>query len=177
MLVRPATRADAAAIGDLQVLSMRRLGAGCYTPAEIEAACRHVCVPDTALIDDGTYLVALDGGTLVGCGGWSLRRKAFAGPAHGHGDDGRLDPAREPTWIRAMFVHPDRPRQGIGRLVLTTAEAAAHAAGFRAARLGAMLSGEAFYRAHGYRELERQTARLVDGTPLTVVLMEKPLLP
>jgi hypothetical protein len=60
---------------------MRALGAGYYTPAQVEAAVRYVCVPDPELIEDGTYLVAELDGRLVGCGGWSLRRKAYAGPA------------------------------------------------------------------------------------------------
>jgi hypothetical protein len=73
--IRPATLAEIGALRELQVLAMRALGAGYYTPAEVEAAVRYVCVPDRELIEDGTYLVAELEGRLVGCGGWSLRRR------------------------------------------------------------------------------------------------------
>jgi GNAT superfamily N-acetyltransferase len=130
-------------------------------------------VPDRALIEDGTYLVAELGGWLVGCGGWSLRRKAYAGPADNRDDADRLDPLTEPTRIRAMFTAPDVARRGVGRAILAAAENAAKAGGFSRARLGATLSGEHFYRRSGYVEIGRETAPLPDGTAIAVVLMEK----
>ena len=144
-------------------------------PAAIEAAVRHVCVPDVELIADGTYRAAERDGRLVGCGGWSLRRKPYAGPPAGRADAERLDPATEPTHIRAMFTAPDAARQGVGRAILTAAEDAARSAGFHRARLGAMLSGEAFYRGAGYVEIGRDTVPLPDGTTIAVILMEKDL--
>jgi GNAT superfamily N-acetyltransferase len=173
--IRPASPADIVALRDLQRSAMRSLGAGYYTPTEVAAAVRHICVPDRGLIDDGTYLVAELDGRLVGCGGWSLRRKAYAGPAASQTDAERLDPATEPTRIRAMFTAPDLARRGIGRAILQAAEDAARAAGFRRARLGATLSGEAFYRRSGYVEIGRETALLPDGTALAVIVMEKDL--
>jgi GNAT superfamily N-acetyltransferase len=154
---------------------MRALGAGYYGPSEVEAAVRYVCVPDRDLIEDGTYLVALLDGRLVGCGGWSLRRKHYAGPEGGEEGALQLDPLTEPTRIRAMFTAPEVARQGVGRAILAAAEGAAKAAGFSRARLGATLSGEAFYRRSGYVEIARETASLPDGTALAVILMEKGL--
>jgi GNAT superfamily N-acetyltransferase len=66
-------------------------------------------------------------------------------------------------------------RQGVGRAILVAAEGAAKAAGFGRARLGATLSGEAFYRRRGYVEIGRERAALPDGTALAVILMEKAL--
>jgi GNAT superfamily N-acetyltransferase len=109
------------------------------------------------------------------CGGWSLRRKAYAGPADSETDAERLDPVSEPTHIRAMFTAPDVARHGVGRAILAAAEDAARAAGFRRARLGATLSGEHFYRRSGYVEIGRQTAPLPDGTAIEVIVMEKDL--
>jgi GNAT superfamily N-acetyltransferase len=130
------------------------------------------------LIDDGTYLVAeLGGHWLVGCGGWSLRRKAYAGPGGATADASCLDPRTELTWIRAMFTAPDVARRGVGRAILAAAESGAEAAGFRRAGLGATLSGEAFYHRSGYAEIDRETALLPDGTALVVILMEKSLDP
>jgi GNAT superfamily N-acetyltransferase len=175
LAVRPATLADVGPLRELQAMAMRALGAGYYTPAEVEAAVRYVCVPDRELIEDGTYLVAELDGRLVGCGGWSLRRKHYAGPADLRTDSEPLDPLTESTRIPAMFTAPEVARRGVGRVLLAAAEAAATAAGFRRARLGATLSGEAFYRRSGYVEIGREMARLPDGTALAVVLMEKGL--
>jgi GNAT superfamily N-acetyltransferase len=175
LVIRPASLADIGPLRELQTSAMRALGAGYYTPAEVEAAVRYVCVPDRELIEDGTYLVAELDRRLVGCGGWSLRRKHYAGPSERETDALRLDPRTEPTRIRAMFTAPDDARRGVGRALLTAAESAARAAGFGRARLGATLSGEAFYRRCGYVEIGRETAPLPDGTALAVVLMEKGL--
>jgi GNAT superfamily N-acetyltransferase len=175
LVVRAATRADVGALRELQRAAMRALGASYYTPAQVRAAVRHVCVPDRELIEDGTYLVAELDGRLVGCGGWSLRRKEYAGPATSRSDAERLDPLREPTRIRAMFTAPEVARRGIGRAILNAAEDAARAAGFRRARLGATLSGEDFYRSAGYIEIAQETALLPDGTALEVIVMEKDL--
>jgi GNAT superfamily N-acetyltransferase len=175
LVVRPATLADIDPLRDLQAMSMRALGAGYYTPAEVDAAVRYVCVPDRELIEDGTYLIAELDGRVVGCGGWSLRRKHYAGPADGETDSERLDPLSEPTRIRAMFTAPGVARQGVGRAILAAAEDAAKTAGFSRARLGATLSGEAFYRRSGYVEIGRETASLPDGTAFAVILMEKQL--
>ena len=174
-VIRPAAPADIDPLRVLQATAMRTLGAGYYTPAQVEAAVRYVCVPDRELIEDGTYLVAERDGRLVGCGGWSLRRKAYAGPADSETDAESLDPRTEPTRIRAMFTAPEVARQGVGRAILAVAENAARAAGFSRARLGATLSGEAFYRRSGYVEIDRETASLPDGTAIAVVLMEKDL--
>jgi GNAT superfamily N-acetyltransferase len=174
-VICPATLADIDALRELQATAMRTLGRGYYTPAEVDAAVRYVCMPDRGLIEDGTYLIAELDGRLVGCGGWSLRRKAYAGPADRQTDGERLDPVTEPTRIRAMFTAPDVARQGVGRAILAAAEAAARAAGFSRARLGATLSGEAFYRRAGYVEIGRETAPLPDGTAFAVILMEKEL--
>jgi GNAT superfamily N-acetyltransferase len=175
LTIRRATGADIDPLRELQETSMRALGAGYYKPAEVEAAVRYVCVPDRDLIEDGTYLVAELDGRLVGCGGWSLRRKHYAGPADGETDAEQLDPHTEPTRIRAMFTAPGVARQGLGRAILAAAEDAARAAGFSRARLGATLSGEAFYRRSGYVEIARETAWLPDGTAFAVILMEKGL--
>jgi GNAT superfamily N-acetyltransferase len=168
-VIRTASLADIGALRELQAAAMRALGVGYYTPAQVEAAVRYACVPDPELIEDSTYLVAELDGRLVGCGGWSLRRKAYAGPAESETDAEPLDPLTEPTRIRAMFTAPDVARQGVGRAIPRAAERAARAAGFRRARLGATLSGEDFYLRSGYVEIGRETAPLPDGTTIEVL--------
>ena len=136
LVIRAARPADIRPLRELQAAAMRALGAGYYTPAQVEAAVRYVCMPDPELIDDGTYLVAELDGRLVGCGGWSLRRKAYAGPAESQTDAERLDPLTEPTRIRAMFTMPDVVRQGVGRAILDGCGAPSQSGGLppRAAR-------------------------------------------
>ena len=51
---------------------------------------------------------------------------------------------------RAMFVHPQFSRQGIGRALLTASETAARKAGFRQLELLATLTGEPLYTAFGF---------------------------
>jgi GNAT superfamily N-acetyltransferase len=178
LIIRPAgpmTSARCTSCSGRRCARARSLGADYYTSAQVEAAARYVCVPDRELIEDGTYLVAELDGRLVGCGGWSLRRKAYAGPAQSRSDAERLDPATEPTRIRAMFTAPDLARQGVGRAILRAAEDAARAVGFCRARFGATLSGEAFYRRSGHVEIGRELAPLPDGTAIEVILMQKNL--
>lgn len=110
---------------------------------------------DTALIEDGTYWIVLDGGAPVGCGGWSRRRTLYGGD-HSQGRDAALlDPAVDAARVRAMYTHPSFVRRGVGRLILAHCEAAAGAEGFSRLELMATLAGEPLYRAYGFRELER----------------------
>lgn len=175
--LRLATFADIPAIAALQKASLARLGAEFYASDVLLAAVAHVSVVDRRLVEDATYFVACEGGHIVGCGGWSFRKKTFAGPGAADGEDEVLSPGRDAARVRAMFVAPDRARSGIGARVLAHCEQAARAAGFDRVELGATLSGEAFYLRHGYRERERITSTLGDGTPFAVVMMTKSLTP
>lgn len=173
-----ATLADVPAIHALQRASMAHLGRAHYGARELESAVEYVCRPDLTLIEDGTYFLARlpdEGNMLAGCGGWSFRRKTFAGPAEATGDGDRLEPGRDAAKIRAMFVAPECARRGVGAAILAHCEAAAREAGFTSAELGATLSGEHFYRRFGYVERERVASPMADGTPLTVVMMAKQL--
>jgi GNAT superfamily N-acetyltransferase len=173
--LRLATAADAPAITALIARSVHGLQAGDYTQAQREAAIGQVFLVDHGLIADGSYFVVeAPGGRLVGAGGWS-DRKALHG-AHTRGDTGeRIDPARDPARIRAYFVDPEFARQGIGSAILAACEAAARAAGFRRAVLGATLTGVGFYARHGYVEGEREVVALPGGETLVVVHMGRGL--
>ena len=176
LIIRPATSADIPALGALIPTSARELSSGFYTPAEVDAAVAHVFGVDTQLIADGTYFVAVIGERIVGCGGWS-RRQAICGgdQAKGDGDDPLIDPATEPTRIRAFFVHPEFARRGVGRRILLECEQAARAAGFTSAELVGTLPGEPLYAAHGYEVIERTTVPTPTGVPLPIVRMRKRL--
>ena len=171
--LRPAVPGDIPVLERLIDLSVRGLQADDYTPAQIDLALRTVYGVDTQLIADGTYFVAEDGGTIVGCGGWSKRKTLYGGDQYAAREDSLLDPARDAAKIRAFFVHPQYARRGIGTLILETCENAARAAGFTRLEMGATLSGVAFYRAKGYAPLENLRVPLSNGEMLPIVRMSK----
>jgi predicted N-acetyltransferase YhbS len=173
--LRLATEADVPALEALIPRSVRGLQAAHYSAAQMEAALGPVFGVDRLLIRDGTYFVAEHDAQIVGCGGWSRRRAVFGGDRDRAGEDGCLDPAREPARIRAFFVHPDWARRGIGRCILLACEKAVRDAGFRSAILVATLSGEPLYAAFGYTVLERYEVPLGSGLTLSVVRMSKDL--
>ena len=178
--LRLAVEADIPALHALIEASVRVLQAGDYTPAQIEGALGTALGVDTQLIADRTYFVAevLDQNTaarkpLAGCGGWSKRKTLF-GADHGPGrEPAFLDPATDAAKVRAIFVHPDFARRGLGSLILATVENAARAAGFSRFEMGSTLTGVPLYRLKGYIEVERIEVPLRNGEVLPVVRMVK----
>ena len=173
--IRKATVDDIAGIEAVMRDSLTGIGSRTYDAAQIASSLVHVARIDRYLIDDGTYVVAVAAGAIVGCGGWSRRGKLYAGPTATLDAERLLDPATEPARVRAMFVVPQWERRGIGRQILRLCEEEAQAAGFRSVELMAMLSGEAMYVACGYDVVERVTPPLADGTPLPLTRMTKNL--
>ena len=175
IILRFATEADIDALHSLIEASVRGLQANDYTPAQIEGALGTVLGIDTQLIADRTYFVAesVDCKRLAGCGGWSKRRTLF-GADRGPGREPELlDPAIDAAKVRAIFVHPDFARQGLGSLILATVENAARAAGFHRFEMGSTLTGVPLYRLKGYIEVERIVVPLWNGQSLPVVKMVK----
>lgn len=177
--LRLATEADLPTLHALIEASVRGLQAGDYTPAQMEGALGTVLGVDTQLIRDETYFIAeaLDRNSkarsAAGCGGWS-RRKTLFGADRGPGREPELlDPATDAAKVRAIFVHPDFARRGLGSLILAHVEAAAAAAGFRRYEMGSTLTGVPLYRLKGYVEVERIAVPLWNGEALPVVKMVK----
>jgi GNAT superfamily N-acetyltransferase len=174
--IRLATLTDLPVLEELIPASARELSGDFYTPEEVDAAVAHVFGVDTQLIADGTYFVAVIAERIVGCGGWSRRETICGGDrAKGEKVDRLIDPAMEPTRIRAFFVHPEYARCGIGRRILEECEQAAKAAGFTTAELAGTLPGEPLYTAHGYEVTERTSVPTPTGVPLPIVRMRKRL--
>ena len=110
---------------------------------------------------------------LAGCGGWSKRKTLF-GADRGPGREPELlDAATDAAKVRAIFVHPDYARMGLGSLILSTVETAARAAGFTRYEMGSTLTGVPLYRLKGYVEVERIGVPLWNGEALPVVKMVK----
>src|SRR5580692_3516449 len=176
--LRLATAADIPALHALIEASIRGLQAGDYTPAQIEGALGTVLGLDTQLIRDRTYFIAtiLDQNAKArsaGCGGWSKRKTLF-GADRGPGREPELlDPATDAAKVRAIFVHPQFARRGLGSLILSTVENAARAAGFRRFEMGSTLTGVPLYRLKGYVEVESIAVPLQNGEALPIVKMTK----
>jgi GNAT superfamily N-acetyltransferase len=181
--LRLATEDDIPALHALIEESVRGLQAGDYTPAQIEGALGTVLGLDTQLIRDQTYYVAetpnldLRERKLAGCGGWSKRKTLFGGDRGPGREPDLLDPATDAAKVRAIFVHPDFARRGLGSLILATVEQAAAAAGFRRYEMGSTLTGVPLYRLKGYLEVERIAVPLWNGEALPVVKMIKDAVP
>jgi GNAT superfamily N-acetyltransferase len=173
--LRIATAEDVAGIRGLIDASVRGLQAGDYSAAQIEGALATVFTVDSRLIADGTYFVALtESGELAGCGGWSFRKTLYGGD---HQIEmiapEKLDPAVDAAKIRAIFVHPEFARRGLGSLILAAAEDAAVKQGFTRFEMGSTLTGVTLYTLKGYREVSRVSVPVSGGEEIEVVRMVK----
>jgi GNAT superfamily N-acetyltransferase len=171
--IRNASREDVTAIAAVMHESVEAFGRGVYTPQQIASALRFICRPDEQLIIGGTYFVAVVDDEIVGCGGWSRRRKVYSGSASAADEDALLNPLFEPARIRSMFVRPSFGRRGIGRAILQHAEERAAAEGFRRLHLVAMRSAGTLYKSSGYTSICDAPVVLEDGVVLECTSMEK----
>jgi len=169
--IRPASSSDVPALDALIGRSVRGLGAGLYTSAQIEGALRHVFGVDSQLIADGSYYV-MDAGTgPVAAGGWSARRTLYGGDQAKCSSDPRLNPAADPARIRAFFVDPTWARRGLARRLFAECQRAAWTAGFRTFELVSTLPGAPLYTALGFVPREPVAIPLRDGLTLPCVRM------
>lgn len=173
--VRKATLADREAIARLIAESARGLSREHYDDAQIEAALASIFGVDTDLIDDGTYYVADQDSTLIGCGGWSRRKKLYGGDHFPIHDAGMLDPAVDPARIRSFFVHPEHARKGVAGAMLSVCEREAQAHGFRTLELMSTLPGVRFYEVNGFSRIGDFELDLPEGVKLPLVPMRKHL--
>jgi GNAT superfamily N-acetyltransferase len=177
-LLRIATLDDGPQIGELIARSIRALGTGHYTRAQIEAALQGAFGLDTALVRDQTYFV-IDAapGDLAACGGWSRRRTLFGGDAHAQRDESLLDPHTDAAKIRAFFVDPAHARRGLARKLLDRCEAEALRAGFSSLELMATLPGLRFYEQAGFEAAAAIDHPLPGGLSIRFIPMRKRLGP
>jgi GNAT superfamily N-acetyltransferase len=171
--LRPATAADIPAMDALIRRSGIALSKGFYTDEQAAAVTRHVFGVDTQLVEDGTYFVIERDGNLLACGGWSKRATLFGGDQHKSGPDPLLDPATQPARIRAFFVDPAVPRQGLGRMLMEHCEQEAAAAGFKLMELAATMPGVPLYRACGFEGIEDIALTLPGNVSVPLSRMRK----
>lgn len=176
--LRTAHPSDIPELQRLIELSVRGLQSDDYSPRQIEGALGTALGVDTRLIDDGTYFVVSHVDRpleIIACGGWSRRRTLFGADHASDRDPALLDPVHDAAKIRAIFVHPDWARRGLGTLLLEHCEREAQAAGFQRLEMGSTLTGVPLYRLRGYAECERINVPLPNGEVLPVVHMTKQL--
>jgi GNAT superfamily N-acetyltransferase len=175
--LRVATAEDVAAIRGLIEASVRGLQLKDYSAAQREGALETVFTVDSQLIADGTYFVAIaEGGEIAACGGWSFRRTLYGGDHQVEKiAPERLNSMVDAAKIRAIFVHPDFARKGLGSLILAAAEEAAMAEGFTQFEMGSTLTGVGLYTLKGYREVERRKVPVGGRQTIEVVRMVKRL--
>ena len=173
--MRVATEADLPTLHALIERSCRELQANDYTPAQLDGALGHALGVDTQLIRDQTYFVAESNGVIVACGGWSYRKTLFGSDGLPTREPESLDPNTDAAKIRAIFVHPDYARRGLGSVVLKHCEDAAAAAGFTRLEMGSTLTGVALYSLKGYIAQQRVDVPLPNGEFLPVIKMTKSL--
>jgi N-acetylglutamate synthase-like GNAT family acetyltransferase len=173
--LRSATEADIPALHALIEASVRGLQANDYTLSQIEGALGSVLGLDTQLIADQTYFVAesSDKKQIAACGGWSKRKTLFGSDRGPDREPELLNPATDAAKVRAIFVHPNFARRGLGTLILAKVENAARAAGFRSFEMGSTLTGVPLYTLKGYKEVERISVPLHNGEALPIVKMVK----
>jgi ribosomal protein S18 acetylase RimI-like enzyme len=151
--LRAGTPADGPALRDLHEASIRAHDISAYSAEEVESWVG-VLEPHRygeAMTKDGEVFllaVAADG--------------ALAGFCSYKADE-----------VIGLYVAPDRGRQGIGSALLAAAEAAIAAAGHDRIRIGASLSGRAFYEAHGYRVTADRVWKSRGGLDMAALDMEK----
>jgi len=173
--VRKATMADVDAIEAVMRDSLVGLSSRTYDPVQVQSSLAFVGHVDEWLIEDGTYFVAEANGSIVGCGGWSRRRKLYRGSGSAGSDAALLDPGSDAARVRAMFVATSWARRGIARAILDASERAARAEGFQRLELMSMMSAVEMYHACGYLRGEDVAAKLEDGTDYPLVRMTKEL--
>ena len=145
------------AIVALQAEALRRLARSVYTSQQIEAFI-DMGTMDVELIDSGRYYVVELQSKLAACAGWSLEDR---------GD-------RPSALVRAVYVHPDWARRGLGRLLMHHVQAQAQQAGCRSLRLIATLSGVPLYQQLGYAQTGVDCFPLSGGLSLAVRHMARP---
>ncbi|KAH7075407.1 acyl-CoA N-acyltransferase [Paraphoma chrysanthemicola] len=184
---RAATPADIPALQEMIGTSLRALGKGFYTQAELDGSIGYLFGPDTVLIHDQTYFILHPNSsptTISACGGWSFRRTLYGGdsaPSPLRMPEKR-DPSIDRASIRAIFTHPAYARRGLGTMMMRYCEARAQEgkpgviAGFKRLEMGATLSGVGLYEKCGYTRSGREDGvKCPNGETIRIAHMVKDL--
>lgn len=167
--VQVATPDDETAVGDLLAAAYPPLMAPGYDPDVLAAALPAMTKANPALLECGTYYLAMSPkGTVVGCGGWTCDRPG--GGALPTGAPASGDPSGH---IRHFATHPDWLRQGIARMLFERCTADAVSSGMRRFECFASLVAVAFYARMGFAAVGPMVVPLGPrGFPVTHMVMD-----
>ncbi|SIR16342.1 putative acetyltransferase [Haladaptatus litoreus] len=155
--IRPATEADAKAILDLHVASIRAFGPERYRDEQVEAWATKPLgsapYRESVRNEFEHIVVAEVNGQIAGFG--------------------RLDYGN--AVVDAVYVHPDFARDGVGSALLSHLESKAAAKTIDSLSLRASLNAVPFYEQAGYERVETLSHETTGGVELACVEMTKNL--
>lgn len=151
LTLRPLRPEDAQEIFDLHTRAILEVCAAHYSP-DVITAWVSGRTPEGYLRNqsrgENFHVAANASGTPIGFCGW-------------HGNE-----------LCGLYVNPDYHGQGVGSLLLKTAESAAAAAGTPLTQLESTLTAQSFYEKHGYETISRGS-RLRSGLEIPHINMRK----
>ncbi len=136
--MRPASPADAAAVGRVLAASYGVLYRGWYQDDVLEAALPLMIRANPKLLSSGRYFIAEIEGAIVACGGWSA-------------EDPRGGDVERIAHARHFATDPAFINRGCGGAILKRSIAEAKAGGFMEMQSISSLTAEAFYARHDFR--------------------------
>jgi ribosomal protein S18 acetylase RimI-like enzyme len=158
--LRRATVADAPAMAVAHVDSIRSLGPAYYDAEAVDAW--------AAAVRPQMYLDAMAAGEVFFIAIGAVEGQSAVLGFASHRPDADEDSV-------SVYVRGAAARQGLGSALLQMAERHARDHGVAVVTIEASLAGVAFYRRHGFYEVERGAARLTNGALIPCVVMRKGL--
>lgn len=168
--LRPAVLCDVVVLVALHADALRHLSSAYYDKRQIEAGLRHIGTLDPALIDAGTYFVAVSDDEIIGCGGW-MPAGQLVGCGKPNGND--IGAGTNAAAIRSVFVSPAHAGKGIASVIMKHTEAHARAAGYDVFELLSTLNAMTFYVRHQYRPVQAENIEMPGGLILPAIKMLK----
>jgi len=155
--LRPATVDDVAAIRHVHAAATRASAAGYLDDDDISGLVSAInCEAYIhAVISNGLTAAWIDR-EIVGTVGWKI-----------------ADKGQGVARLQMLFVWPMFARGGIGRLLVSHAEAQAHAAGVRRMRVRTTTHQSAFFKRLGYTATAQSALRTVSGGRLPIAYLRK----
>ena len=171
---RIANEEDQEIIEELMQSSINQMLGKMLSSDQLEAAKESMGL-DTTLIKDKTYFLIFSDNTLVGSGGYSIRKTLFGSNHTPNRSDDFLTPGIDAAKVRAMYTHPKWVRKGIGSLILKLSEEESLRLGFRKCELMETVSGILLYEKRGYVVVEEIEYLSRKGNTVPMYKMEKEL--
>ena len=166
--IRHARPADIPVIRAMQQRSMLVLSGHFYSDDEVAGFLTQYGTMDDAVVAEGHFFVAENhAGKILGSGGWTRRRPAYAR------ERGKSPEAEALPTVRSVFVEPAAARRGVASSIMARVERDAIDHGVRELSLTATLPGVALYVRLGYLALGSERLSLNNGSGFACIRMTK----